>query len=341
MNRRYLSVGASPTRSMPLWAYCVVGCACGLGVIFVGCSSSTQRRVTPTLEAPPRLSAEELAQQGETVSKPMALDPLSFGVRPATLAVLTNETAADMGWKEHFILQEEREGSYTVVISEGTTLGIQRRVSITPTARGSEMLILPPDEGLAVRVKERVLAYLTGSNTQDQPVSPLVQRFSHPFSRVWRATKQTIIDGGFSFKTADEEVGFIETERVSLGKASRSWFQGVGKLTRVARPPALSYDFKSIEWRYRIRVTPVGESNTEINIEAVVEAIPDASTLSQLTGGTLDLLSVPFGSWISSAATGSDSSRLLLPSRGELEKEFYAALVKKIPSVKKKRAQSS
>lgn len=340
MNKQYHSAGVAALPSTPLWTAYVTGVVCILSVLLSGCSS-TQQRVTPTLEAPPHLSAEEIAQQGETVSKPMAPDPISFGVPPATLAVLTNEAAADMGWKEHFILQEEREGSYTVVISEGTTFGVQRRVSITPTARGSEMLIFPPDEGLAVRVRERVITYLTGSTIQDQPVSPLVHSFSRPFSQVWRATKQTVIDGGFSFKTADEDVGFIETERVPLGKASRSWFQGVGQLTRVARPPAISYDYKSIEWRYRIRVTRVSGKNTEIKIEAVIEATPDVSTLAQLTGGTLDLLSVPFGSWISSAATGSDTSRLILPSRGELEKEFYAALAKKFSSIRKKRTRSS
>lgn len=177
-----------------------------------------------------------------------------------------------------------------------------------------------------------MLTYLTSSNPEDHLVSPLIRGFSLPFSQVWRATKQTIIDGGFSFKTADEDIGFIETERVPLGKASRSWFRGVGQLTRIARPPAVSYDYTSVEWRYRIRLTPVGANNTEINVETIVEATPNASTLEQLTSGTLSLLSVPFGSWISSAATGSSTSRIVLPSWGELEREFYAALAKKMPS---------
>lgn len=306
------------------------------GVLFIaaGCSS-TARRVTPELTPPPKFSSEEIAHQGETVERPLAPDPIRFGLPPATLAVLTNEVATDMGWQEHFILQEEREGSYTVVMSEGTTLGVQRRASITPTALGSEVLIFPPDEGVAVRIREKVLAYLTNSNPEDQPVSPLIRRFSLPFAQVWRVTKQTIIEGGFSFKTADEDIGFIETERVSLGKASRSWFRGVGQLTHIAHPPTVSYDYTSVEWRYRIRLTPGDAKSAEVTIEAIVEATPNASTLEQLTSGTLNLLSVPFGSWISSAATGSNTSRIILPSRGELEREFYAALVKKMPSAKR------
>jgi hypothetical protein len=40
------------------------------------------------------------------------------------MAVLINEVARDMGGKEHSILSEEREGSYTVVMSEGKALGV-------------------------------------------------------------------------------------------------------------------------------------------------------------------------------------------------------------------------
>ena len=316
MNRHILQGSPTCTDRKHVWTYPCIGVLCSLSVILVGCSS-TSRRVTPSLETPPRLSAEEMARQGETVEKPLAPDPIRFGLPPATIAVLTNEVASDMGWKEHFILQEEREGSYTVILREGSALSTQRRVSITPTPLGSEVLILPPDEGLAERIKERTLLYLTNSGEEEQLVSPRSQRFSRPFAQVWRATKQTIIDGGFSFKTADEDVGFIETERV-------------------ARPPAVSYDYTSVEWRYRIRMTSIGTNKTEITVEAVVEATPNASTLEQLTSGAMSLFSVPFGSWISSAATGSSTSRLILPSRGELEKEFCVALAKKIPSAKRK-----
>jgi hypothetical protein len=241
-----------------------------------------------------------------------------------------------MGWKEHFVLHEAREGSYTIVMSEGTTLGVQRRVSISPTNIGSEVLIFPPDEGIAARLRDRVLTYLTEPTSEDIEAGPQVKRFSHPFSQVWRAVKLTVIDGGFSFRTVDDDVGFIETERVSLGKASRSWFRGVGQVGLVAHPPSTNYNYASIEWRYRIRATPLGTKSTEVSVEAVVEATPDSSTLTRLTSGTLDMLSVPFGSWISSAATGSDSSRLALPSRGKLEREFFAGLAKRLPGQKSK-----
>ncbi|MGE0824437.1 MAG: hypothetical protein AB7G75_03970 [Candidatus Binatia bacterium] len=314
---------------------CVLALSCGIGV--VGCTSTAQRHVvTPTLAPPPKLSADEMAHQGERVEKSLAPDPMRFGLSPATLAVLTNEAAADMGWKEHFILQEETEGSYTVAISEGTTLGVQRRVSITPTGSGSEVLILPPDEGLSIRIKERVTTYLTEPESPGTAVVPVVRKFSLPFAQVWRASKRTIIDGGFSFQTSDADVGFIETERVSLGKASRSWFSGAGQLARVARPPSVSYNYKTIEWRYRIQATATGKNTTELQVEAVIEATPGPSTLQQLTGGALEVLSVPFGSWISGAATGSSTSRLILPSRGVLEKEFYAGLNKKLSGAKKK-----
>jgi hypothetical protein len=107
-------------------------------------------------------------------------------------------------------------------MNEGTTLGVQQRASITPTAQGAEELSLPPDEGLATCIKEKVLTYLTRSPQKDRLVSPLIQRIHLPLSQVWREPKRTIVDGGFSFKTADEDVGFIETERASLGKVSRS-----------------------------------------------------------------------------------------------------------------------
>ena len=314
-----------------IWLFTVLSCG---GIVLVAGCSSTGRHVTPQLEPPPHLSSEELAHQGEPVTRPLAPDPLRFGLPPATLAVLTNDVAADMGWKEHFILQEEQEGSYTVVMSEGTTIGVQRRVSITPTTQGSEVLIFPPDEGVAARIQDRVVTYLTRPTGNNAEVSPQVKQFPLPFSQVWRAIKRTVIDGGFSFKTADEEVGFIETDRVPLGKASRSWFQGVGHLGLIARPPSMNYNYASVEWRYRIRATQVGPKTTKVTVDAVIEATPDASTLEQLTSGTLNLLSVPFGSWISSAATGSSSSRIVLPSRGRLEKEFLAGLVKKLPAKK-------
>lgn len=75
----------------------------------------------------------------------------------------------------------------------------------------------------------------------------------------------------------------------------------------------------------------VNAKNTEVSVTAVVEATPDDSTLTRLAGGTLDILSVPFGSWISSVAVGGQSSRLVLPSRGKLEKDFLAGLSKKLP----------
>lgn len=50
--------------------------------------------------------------------------------------------------------------------------------------------------------------------------------------------------------------------------------------------------------------------------------------------------SVPFGSWISSAATGSRSARPLLPSRGKLEQEFFAGLAKHLPGQKKGREKA-
>ena len=309
---------------------------CGIGVLVAGCTSTTARRVTPPLEAPPRLSPEAVAQQGKTVERPMAPDPLQFNLPPSTLAVLTNDVATDMGWQEHFILQEETEGSYTVVIKEGAALGVQRRVSITPTADGAEVLILPPDEGVAARIRDKVQAYLTGSSDKDRLVSPLVQRIRLPVSLVWRAAKHTIVDGGFSFKTADEDIWFIETERVTLGKASRSWFRGVGQLTRIARPPAVSYDYKTVEWHYRIRLRTVDVNTTEINIAAIVEATPSPSMLEQLTGGALSFFSVPFGSWVSSAAVGSETSRLVLPSQGKLERDFFAAMTKTTPGSKGK-----
>jgi hypothetical protein len=150
------------------------------------------------------------------------------------------------------------------------------------------VFILPPDEGISARVKERAFAYLTGLSSGDADVSPQVKRLRYPFSRVWRATKETLIDGGFSFKTADEEVGFSETDRVSLGKARRSWFGGVGQVGLIARPPSMNYEYASVEWRYRIRVQPVGTTATEVSVEAVVEATPDSSTLEPLSSGALD-----------------------------------------------------
>jgi hypothetical protein len=313
----------------------------GVSLLMASCTSTTTHRVTPSLAAPPKLSSEAIAQQGKTVERPMAPDPFHFDLPPSTLAVLTNDVASDMGWQEHFILQEEAEGSYTVVIKEGSSLGVQRRVSITPTAEGAEVLILPPDEGIAARIKDKVQAYLTGSSEKERFISPLIQQIHLPVPMVWRAAKQTIVDGGFSFKTADEDIWFIETERVSLGKASRSWFHGVGQLTRVAHPPAVSYDYKSVEWHYRIRLKTVDLNTTEITIAAVIEATPSPSMLEQLTGGALSFFSVPFGSWVSSAATGSDTSRLVLPSQGKLEHDFYAALTKTTPATKEKRARAA
>lgn len=309
-------------------------------LLLPSCMSRGQR-VTPHLAPPPQLAAGEMAKQGETVNRPLAPDRIRFGLPPVTIAALTDEVAQDMGWKEHFVLHEERERSYTVVMSEGTPLGIQRRVSITPTDIGSEVLIFPPDEGIAARLRDRVLSYLTEPTTADFETGPQIKRFSRPFAQVWRAVKLTIIDGGFSFKTVDDDVGFIETERVPLGKASRSWFRGVGQLGLVAHPPSTSYHYASVEWRYRIRATPLGTSRTEVSVEAVVEATPDSSTLARLTSGTLDVLSVPFGSWISSAATGSRSSRLLLPSRGKLEQEFFAGLATHLPGQKKGHQKAS
>jgi len=99
----------------------------------------------------------------------------------------------------------------------------------------------------------------------------------------------TISDGGFSFKTVDEDGGFIETGRAPVDKASQSWFRGLGQLTRIARPLTVSYDYASVEWRYRIRLTPIGANKTEINGETIVETTPNASTLEQLTSGTLSL----------------------------------------------------
>jgi len=115
MNRHGPRASLVTTHANHGWAYCVAGLVCGMSILVAGCSSAS-RRVTPSLEAPPRLSAEELAHQGETVERPLTPDPLRFGLPPATLAVLTNEVAANMGWKEHCILQEERKGSYTVVM---------------------------------------------------------------------------------------------------------------------------------------------------------------------------------------------------------------------------------
>jgi hypothetical protein len=314
---------------------------CGLLLLLLpGCFSRGQR-VTPQLAPPPQLAAEEVAAQGEKVDRRLAPDRIRFGLPPTTIAALTDEVAQDMGWKEHFVLHEEREGSYTVVMSEGTTLGVQRRVSITPTDVGSEVLILPPDEGIAARLRDRVLTYLTEPTREDFETGPQVKRFSRPFSQVWRAVKLTVIDGGFSFKTVDDDIGFLETEAVPLGKASRSWFRGVGQVGLVAHPPSTNYNYASVEWRYRIRATPLGTNRTEVSVEAIVEATPDSSTLTRLTSGTLDVLSVPFGSWISGAATGSDSSRLALPSRGKLEQEFFSGLAKQLPGQKSKKSRKA
>ena len=320
-------VGWLSPRRVPQLAWLAVVCA-GL-IMVVGCTASG-RQVTPRLASPPQLTSAQIEQQGKTVNRPLAPDLVHYDLPPATLAVLTNEVAADMGWKEHSIMSEEPNTHYTVVMSEGSTLGIQRQVRITPTAKGSDLLILPPDENLAARIQERVFAYLTGLAKGDADVSPRVRRFPRPFSAVWQKVKETLIDGGFSFKTVDNDVGFIETESVPLGKASISWFQGVGQLSRIARPSSMSYTYTSVEWRYRIRVKPVKARTTEVSVEAVVEATPDTSTLHRLASGTLDVLSVPFGSWIGSVATGGKSGpRIILPSRGKLEKDFLAGLAKR------------
>lgn len=198
-------------------------------VILLSSCAPTGRRVAPQTTPPPKLSAEEMRHQGEAVSRRLAPDPLHFNIPSATLAVLTNEVATDMAWKEHFILQGEQADSYVVIMSEGTTLGAQRRINITPTARGSEVLVLPPDTGIAAGIKERTFAYLTGLSRGDADISPQVQRLPYALARVWTAVKETLIDAGFSFKTADADVGFIETEPVPVGKASRSWFGGSGQ----------------------------------------------------------------------------------------------------------------
>lgn len=292
-------------------------------------------RTDLTLPSPPMLSSEAVARQGETVNRPRALDRIRFDLPPATVAVLTDEVAQDMGWKEHFILWDKREENYIVVVSEGTTLGVRRRVRITPQESGSEVLIFPPDEGIAVRIKEQVATYLTKPFSGGEKDSPRVIRFSHPFSEVWRAAKLTVIDGGFSLKTVDDDVGFIETERVPLGKASRSWFRGVGEITLIAQPSSMQYQYASVAWRYRIRVEPVAATTTEVTVETVVEAKPDASTLKQLSKGALDLMSLPFGSWI----TGGEAPRLVLPSRGKLEGEFFAGLAELLRQEEEKQAQ--
>ena len=303
----------------------VVVCA---GLLLTGCPASG-RQVTPQLASPPRLTSAQIEQQGKTVNRPLAPDLVHYDLPPATLAVLTNEVAEDMGWKEHSIMSEEPNTHYTVVMSEGSALGIQRQVRITPAAKGSDLLILPPDENLAARIQDRVFAYLTGLSKGDADVSPRVRRFPRPFSVVWQKVKETLIDGGFSFKTVDNDVGFIETEPVPLGKASMSWFQGVGQLSRIARSPSMRYSYTSVQWRYRIRVKSIKARTSEVSVEAVIEATPDTSTVQRLASGTLNVLSVPFGSWISSAATGEKSGpRIILPSRGKLEKDFLAGLAK-------------
>ncbi|MGH7962318.1 MAG: hypothetical protein ACRERD_10935 [Candidatus Binatia bacterium] len=301
---------------------------CGSGIS--GCFAKGQR-ATLTLPAPPALSSEEVAQQGETMARPRAFDGIRFGLPPATLAVLTDKVAQDMGWKEHFILRSKGEENYMVVFSEGKTLGVRRQVRITPQASGSAVFVFPPDEGIAARVKEQVSIYLTNPANGEGPENPGVMHFSQSFSEVWRAAKLTVIDGGFSLKTVDDEVGFIETERVPLGKASRSWFRGTGEVALIARPSAMRYTYTSVEWRYRIRVEAVTATAAQVTVETIVEAKPDSSSaLKYLSKGAVDLLSMPFGSLISSTTNRDGPARLVLPSRGKLEKEFFAGLQERL-----------
>lgn len=312
-----------PTTSF--WLLVAVWCGVGgLSGCFFG-----SRPAHPELPPPPALSPEEMMHQGETVNRALAFDCARFALPPATVAVLTDTVAQDMGWKEHFILRDNKEESYIVVLSEGKTFGVRRRVLISPHESGSEVLVLPPDEGLVARIQERVVSYLTKHTNTDEQHCPCVTRIALPFAQVWRAVKQTVIDAGFSFKTIADDVGFIETEREPLGKARRSWFQGIGTVSLVAYTPALDYDYKSVEWHYRIRVIPIDGKTTQVSVEAVVEATPGSSTLATLKdigSGAFDLLAIPFGPLVSGVVTDDSPTRLVLPSRATLEKSFVTGL---------------